>query len=598
MKNVLGLGSGHDMGATLLQDGDLVAAANEERFNRVKHSSSLPFRSTEYCLKAGGITAEDVDAVAVASNRLTPATRQFLGVEVSPTDVSSISTDEGEGTLVSSGLSLGSRFFQKLTREPAELPRSVAGYVGSALVDDSGANDQQRVPDYARTVEFPPDVTVNLVHHHEAHAATAYYGCGHDDALVVTLDGFGDGLSGTVWRGADGELECLETWGADGSLGWFFGTVTQALGWWVGNGEGKTMGLAAFSEPDDEVAERLREILPKYEDGRLVRPHSKAGISHWSQNGTDHWLFEEAEYVAELIDQYGRERVAATAQSLLEEQVLNIVQPWLERTGATALATAGGLFLNVKVNRNVIRETDVEDYFIFPAAGDGGLSTGAALVAHDASAPEFRPFELTHPYYGPDITDGLPGLLDARHLTYERPDDIVEAAADLLAEGNIVAWCQGRMEYGPRALGNRSILIDPTLEDSKDRVNDRVKFRDSWRPFAPSILEDAVDEYLVDPVYDPFMITSFEVRAEKRDEIPAVTYVDGTSRPQVVRRSVNQRYYDLIDAFADRTGTPVVLNTSYNLSGEPIVCDARDAIKTFYDCGIDALALGDYLVQK
>jgi len=278
--------------------------------------------------------------------------------------------------------------------------------------------------------------------------------------------------------------------------------------------------------------------------------------------------------------------------------VLAIVGPWLERTGADVLATAGGVFLNVQVNQRLIERADFADYFIFPNAGDGGLPTGAALSAHRYHDEDFSPSRLTHPYYGPSIDADVPEVLDARMLEYQRPDDVVERCADLLGDGKIIAWCQGRMEYGPRALGNRSILIDPTRQDSMDRVNERVKFRDSWRPFAPSIKEEAIEEYLVNPTYDPFMITSCEVREDRRDEIPAVTHVDGTTRPQIVRRQVNAPYWRLIDAFEDRTGTPVLLNTSYNLSGEPIVCDARDAVKTFYDGGLDALAIGEYLFTK
>jgi len=569
MSTILGVSTTHDSGATLLQDGELVAAVNEERFNRTKHYGYLPYESIEYCLDIENLTPSDLDMVAVPSEVLRTDARLLLNTDPETTNVSQ------------SSMSL----VKRLTRESVETLRRA-----------SSRNTE--IPDYARTVKFPDNLDVVLVNHHEAHAATAYYCCGHDEALVVTLDGLGDRLSGTVWHGHDGKLENLRQWDREGSLGWFYGIVTQALGWWIGNGEGKTMGLASYAESDPEVEQALRDILPKYSDGDLKNGYNFSRSASWEVHNTHHWSFEEAEYVEGLIDEFGREKVAAATQSLLEEEVLHIVEPWLDETEVDHLATAGGVFLNVQVNQRILEETDVDDYFIFPNAGDGGLPTGAALSAHRHFEPSFQPLELTHPYYGPDITGDVPEVFDGRLLSYSQPDDIVERCADLLADGRIVAWCQGRMEYGPRALGNRSILIDPTHYNSMDRVNQRVKFRDSWRPFAPSILEEAVDEYLVNATYDPFMITSYEVREEKRDKIPAVTHVDNTTRPQVVRREVNEPYWRLINAFADRTGTPVVLNTSFNLSGEPIVCTARDAIQTFYNSGLDALAIGDYLLTK
>jgi carbamoyltransferase len=569
MDTVLGFSTTHDSGATLVRDGEIVAAVNEERFNRRKHYGYLPFESIDYCLQAADIDIDDVDTVAVPSDVLRTDARLLLDTDPETTNVS-------QGSMSS---------LKKLTRRSVETLRRL------------GSRNTE-IPAYARDVEFPDDCPVALVNHHEAHAATAYYASGFDDALVVTLDGLGDRLSGTVWRGRDGRLESLRQWGRSGSLGWFYGIVTQALGWWIGNGEGKTMGLASYAEPEQRVKNELREILPTYRDGDLVDPYDFSQSSSWQVHDTHHWSFEEAEYVEDVIDRHGREATAAAAQSLLEDQVLNIIEPLVAETGVDAVATAGGVFLNVQINRHVLEHVDIEDYFIFPNAGDGGLPTGAALSAYRHYNPDFEPVELTNPYLGPDIATDLPEEFDKRLLEYEQPDDVVERAADLLADGKIIAWVQGRMEYGPRALGNRSILIDPTRDDSMDRVNKRVKFRDSWRPFAPSILEEAMDEYLVDPTYDPFMITSYDVPEEKRSEIPAVTHVDGTTRPQIVRESVNKRYWRLIKAFEDRVGTPVLLNTSYNLSGDPIVCDPVDAVQTFYSSGLEALVIDDYIVTK
>lgn len=567
--NILGISTTHDSGATLLRDGEIVAAVNEERFNRTKHYGYLPFGSIDYCLDEGGIPPSDLDAVAVPSEVLRTDAKLLLDADVDTTNVS-----QGDSSLS-----------RNLIRTAAETARGIS-------------SRNTTIPPYARQVEFPDGTDVHLVNHHEAHATTAYYCSGHEDSLVVTLDGLGDRLSGTVWRGRNGELESLRQWDREGSLGWFYGIVTAGYDWWIGNGEGKTMGLGSYADPDSEAKEALREFLPEYENGELVDGYDFSQPSQWRVHDTYHWWFDEVEEIRAIIDTHGREVVAASAQALLEEQVLNIVQPWVRKTDVDNLATAGGVFLNVQVNNSIIREVDVDDYFIFPNAGDGGLPTGAALGSYRYLDDSFTPFRMEHPYLGPDITEEADSRLEERQIAYDVPEDIIETAADLLADGKIVAWCQGRMEYGPRALGNRSILIDPTQDDSMDRVNARVKFRDSWRPFAPSILAEAADDYLVDPVYDPFMITAYEVREEKRDEIPAVTHVDNTTRPQMVRKDVNEPYWKLIKAFEERTGTPVVLNTSYNLSGDPIVSDVVDAIETFYASGLDALVVGERLLKK
>lgn len=588
MSLILGLSLHHDAGAALIDAGEVVAAADEERFSRQKHDGSYPFGSISFCLDEAGVDAGGIDAIAVPTEGDLAKLARFVG-SFEPEVVSQEPI----------GRETEFRQLADRTRRLADRPtdlahRAVTKAFGALGVDGDGA----AVPAYLCDLSFPEGVPVHKVNHHEAHAASAYYASGHDESLVVTADGIGNAFSTTVWDCRDGEMEALRRWGRRGSLGWFFGIVTQALGWWIGNGEGKTMGLASYGSYDETIAGGLRQILPRYEDGDLADGVDFSEPDSFDLRGTHHWTFDEATVVEDLLDRHDRSDVAATAQRLLEEQILAIVRPWMERKDHDLLATAGGVFLNVRVNNRVLRDIDPESYFVFPNAGDGGLALGSALSAWRHEDRSFTPFELEHVYLGPSIDSSVGSALTDRKLTHEQPDDIVESAADMLADGAIVAWCQGRMEYGPRALGNRSILIDPTLEDGMDRVNRSVKFRESWRPFAPSLKESAANEYLVDPVYDPFMITSFDVRPEKRDEIPAVTHVDGTTRPQLVRRSVNERYWELLDAFEDRTGTPVLLNTSFNLSGDPIVRGPADAIETFYGCGLDALVLGDRLITK
>jgi carbamoyltransferase len=456
-----------------------------------------------------------------------------------------------------------------------------------------------RRPIYARRYPLPPKAEIVKVSHHLAHAASAYYTSGYSGPqLIVTLDGIGEGLSGSVWRGHAGCIEPLAEFPSTGSLGWFYGNVTEALGWPHGDGEGTLMGLAAYGKPD-AARGALEAFHPHFEDGALVEPHEFAPFHPWNEHGAYQWHSSEAADIAALIPRFGRENVAAEAQRVLEEQVGQIVYPWLAREGTRALSCAGGVFLNVKVNQRIWESGHVDRQYIYPNPGDGGLAAGAALhVYYDAhrGAP-IAP--LQHVYLGPQYSnDEIRELLRARSLEFIQPDDVAEFAARRLAESQIVAWFQGRMESGPRALGNRSILMDPRRAENKDRLNARVKFREAFRPFCPSLPTERAGDYLQRTRAEPFMITSFDVRDDRRDAIPAVVHVDGTIRPQTVERDVNPRYWKLIDAFARLTGEHTVLNSSFNIRGEPIVCNPRDAIRAFYDTGLDCLIIGDYVLTK
>ena len=560
----------HNAGAALVKDGEIVAAASEERFNRQKHYAALPYESIQYCLAEAGIEPEDVDQIVVPSDVVTSGAKLLLG------------WDSYDAENISQG-----------TRPAGKTAKKWLAEQFRSWKQDTS------MPKYARRVEFPPDITLRTVSHHEAHAASAYYSCGNDDALVVTSDGLGDDISLTVWHGTDGELEELYRVGKEGSFGYFYGVVTQALGWWVGNGEGKTMGLSSYGDAPDVLVDQLREFCPEFRNGRLSKPTPIDYPDVWRDLDTFHPNFAEVDQIERILAEYDREDVADAAQQLLEEELVGLVAYWLDETGTRNLALAGGVFLNVAVNRELLYGLDINDFHAFPAAGDDGLPVGAALSGHHVDNPGSQPQHIEHPDLGPGFSDErIRTVLEGRGLSYEKPDSVTERVADLLLDEQIVAWCRGRMEYGPRALGNRSILIDPQLEDGKDRVNAEIKFRESWRPFAPSILERAIDEYLVDPYSDTFMITSYDLREDKREEIPAVTHVDGTTRPQVVKAEANPKYHELIETFDEKGGVPLVLNTSFNLSGEPIVCCVEDAVGTFYNCGLDALAIGDYLLTK
>jgi carbamoyltransferase len=286
-------------------------------------------------------------------------------------------------------------------------------------------------------------------------------------------------------------------------------------------------------------------------------------------------------------------------QRVAEEQAEKLILPWLEKENTRHFCAAGGFFLNVKFNQKLWYTGKLDSHWTYPDPGDAGLALGAALSVYFEAHPEQPAEKLPHMYYGPEYSAAeIESLLRERKLEYEKPANVSEAAARYLAENKIIAWFQGRMEAGPRALGNRSILMSPLRPENKDLINACVKYREAFRPFAPAMLYEAVDDYLINAREEPYMITSFEVKPEKQEKIPAVVHVDGTSRPQTVRRETNPRYYDLIKSFGELTGENVILNTSFNVKGEPIICHPREAIKCFFDTGLDVLVLGDFILKK
>ena len=560
---VLGIHIGHDSSAALVVDGRIVADVAEERFTRTKHYAGLPVKSIAYCLKAGGITIEDVDAVAVPTAGSMPELNYLLALDGPRTE---------KRTTAGRILERARRIMKTSLPHP---------------------------PLYIKQYPLPTRVPVVHVEHHLAHAASAYYTSGtRQRQLIVTLDGAGDGYSACIWRGENGKIEPLLKLGMDASIGWFYSNVTEALGWWHGDGEGKTMGLAPYGD-HARCQGGLDRFYPKFSQGNLVEPHDFGQQYYWSEGGALQWHYDEAYEIRALIEKYGREHIAAETQRVLEEQVKELILPWLEREGVSQLSCAGGVFLNVKLNQRIWEMGRLTLHHIFPNAGDGGLAAGAALCAYYQAQPNAPIHKLEHVYLGPEYSDEeIQGILDARNLTYRRTDSPSHEAARLLAQDKIVAWFQGRMESGPRALGSRSILVSANDPKNKDIINARVKFREPFRPFCPSLLAEHRDTYLKNARDEEFMITSFDVQLEKHDRVPAVVHVDGTLRPQTVRRDVNPAYWEVIRQFGDLTGEYLVLNTSFNIMGEPIVNTPREAIRCLYDSGIDALVLGSFVLEK
>lgn len=550
MNTILGIRYGHDAAAALVIGGRIVADAAEERFTRIKNDTSFPVNAIAFCLEQAGIESSGLDAVVFPSAGYVPA--PFFAFFDVPEEAVA----------------------------PAARPQA------------------PRLPLYFSPWPLSKHCRVLTVEHHLAHAAAAYYTSGftEEPCLIVTLDGRGDSTSAAVWRGERNRIQPLKRWDGTSSLGWFYSNATEVLGWRHASDEWKTMGLAPYGTPHPGA---LAGFHPVFKDGELVHGHEYGEADRWNDHGANHYHMRDATPLAKILAGRRREDFAAEVQRVAEEQAMNLILPWLKREKAKNLCCAGGFFLNVKLNQRLWYSGELDRQWIYPNPGDSGLPVGAALHVYHEHHPEQPGERLTHMYYGPEFSDSqIEALLKERKLRYERHDDIADAAAGLLAQNKIVGWFQGRMEAGPRALGNRSILMSPKRSENKDIINRCVKYREAFRPFCPSILQSRAADYLVRPREEPFMITSFDVRPEKREAIPAVVHVDGTTRPQTVRPEANPLYHRLIEAFGERTGEPVVLNTSFNVKGEPIVCRPREAIRCFFDTGLDALALGHYLLVK
>ena len=454
-------------------------------------------------------------------------------------------------------------------------------------------------PLYIKNFPLHPKTEIIHVEHHLAHAASAYYTSGtREKQIIVTIDGSGDSVSAGIWRGEQGKITKLQTFPNAGSLGWFYSNVTEALGWWHGDGEGKTMGLAPYGDYT-KCQGVLDQFTPKYANGELLEQHDFGRNCYWNEGGAIQWHFDEAAKIQELIRKHGREHIAAEAQRVLEEQVKSIVFPWMEREGTSNLSASGGVMLNVKLNQRLWESGRIARHHTYPNPGDSGLAAGAALHVYYSANPSAPIHAVEDLYWGPEYSDAeIEDALKLRRLEYRRVDNVADYIAGRLAEGKICAWFQGRMESGPRALGARSILMSTARPENKDIINARVKFREAFRPFCPSLLWERKEEYLEKARDEFFMITSFTCKPAKRARVPAVVHADGTLRPQTVKKEFAPRFWELLNGFEKLTGEGLLLNTSFNIMGEPIVNHPREAVRCFYDNGLDVLALGNFVLEK
>jgi carbamoyltransferase len=569
---ILGLNAYHgDASAALVVDGELVAAAEEERFSRVKHVAGFPSLAAAWCVESAGLDAGDLDHVAIGRDP-----RANLGAKIVQT----------------AGRLRNPSYVADRLRSMSKV-RAVRDHLAQALGVE------------ALRAEF------HNVEHHQAHVASAFFVSPFDEAAVLSLDGFGDFASAMLAVGRGNRLEVLDRVTFPHSLGIYYTAVTQWLGFPKYGDEGKVMGLAPYGEAEVHRAQMgdLVRLDDLFQLNLSYFTHQAQGVDMtWSEGApTISRIFSPRlevvfgparEPQGELTKHH--EDVAGALQAVLEDAYLHVVNEAHRRTGLTNLCLAGGVVLNAVANGRIRAETAFDGLYIQPAAGDSGIAVGAAYFVWNQKLGRARGFVMEHAYTGPEYSDAeYERAVRGAGLESELLDDdtLFRMVAERIAAGDVVGWFQGRMEFGPRALGNRSIVTDPRRDDMKDILNARVKHREPFRPFAPSILAERTGEWYEQDYTSPFMILVYKTKADKRDKVPAVNHVDDTGRLQTVERHLNPRYYRLIEEFERQTRVPILLNTSFN-ENEPIVMTPEHAVDTFQTTRIDLLVLGNRVVRR
>lgn len=573
---ILGLSDSHDAGAALLRDGVLIAAANEERFTRKKMQWGYPARSIEAVLDCAGVKASEIDAIAIAGSTK-------LGAVPINND---FSQENGEVTTAQ-------KLVEALDRLPL-LPHlmrsdaSVAAYRYLMPLLAGGRN--ATIMASMREIGARSEVAQRLkTHdHHACHAASAWYGSGLTECLILSNDGFGDGLSSLVATGHNGRMEVISKTSFFDSLGVFYNYATLLCGFPKSHHAGKTTGLAAFGD-----ARKTREIFA------ALCPWVEASERHVNRGPVFRNMIARLE---KELSGFSREDIAAGVQAHVEDVLVAQAQYFLRKTGLRDIALAGGVHANVKANQRIAAIEGLRTLSVFPNMGDGGLAAGAAWLCWNEAGGAV-PAPMQHAYLGPDISEqAAQRALKVMDRPHERPISMPEAIAEALANGKIVARAAGAMEYGPRALGNRSILYAATDRSVNSWLNAQLK-RTEFMPFAPVCRAENAERHFknLNPGIDQaasFMTITCEVTEECARLYPAITHVDGTARPQIIRREINPEYWDILAAYEAKTGLQVLVNTSFNMHEEPIICTAEEAIRSFETSAIDCLALGPYLLWR
>ncbi len=581
----------HDAAAALIHDGQLIAASEEERFSRKKHDANFPKLAIQFCLKTAGITADDLDYVVFYEKPLV-------------------------------------KFERIIKTQLSTFPKSWKAF-GEAMI--AWVGDKLWVKTHIMEGVGIPAEKILFVDHHLSHAASSFFASPFDEAAILTVDGVGEwtttakGKATSDWDGSgQNALVLSEEQRFPHSLGLLYSAFTAFLGFRVNNGEYKVMGMSPYGDP--RYMDKIEKVFKVYDDGSFWTNMDYFSY-HYSHTTT---------YNHKFIDLFGEPRVhsdsfftaktnpemnandaqvlqnqyyadvAASVQRVTENTLIKMLTSLHAETGMKHVCMAGGVALNSKANGRLLKETPFENIYIQPAAGDSGGALGAALYAYHVILGKRRNFVQEHNYWGAEYSaHDIEQALAATDFKFEKVADetqLTERVVDDILDGKVISWFQGRFEWGPRALGSRSIMADPRRAEMKEIVNTKIKFREPFRPFAPVIIEEAVADYfemeLPEKNYmSRFMLTVEKFKAGQGEKVPAVNHL-GTGRLQSVRREWNPRYYDLMATFGEATGIPILINTSFNLRGEPIVNTPADALKTFGNSGIDTLVLEDYIVRK
>ncbi|MCM8792202.1 MAG: carbamoyltransferase [Candidatus Omnitrophica bacterium] len=572
---VLGINAYHpDSSCCIVKDGKLLAAGEEERFKRIKHWSGFPLESIRYCLQEAGISLKDIDFIGISRNPFIHLNRKLIYLMKNRISASFINSR-----------------FDNLLR---------IRNIKSLLVDNFIFFEKQL------------SSKVYFIEHHQSHMASAFFVSGFKDSAILSIDAMGDFVSTMFGIGKDNKIKVLDRIFFPNSLGYLYTAGTQFLGFLKFGDEYKVMGLSAYGKP--VYLNEFKKIIILKKDGKFIlNPEyfnfSSEGLGmNWDNSEpvcgrlfSKKWIeiFGQPRDPQEEISQIHR-NIAASLQAMLEETYFHILNYLYKVTKIDNLCLAGGVALNCVANGKIFKNTPFKNIYIQPAANDAGTALGAAYYVYHQILNKPRCFVMSHAYWGPEFKkEEIESILRKYNLVFTKynEDELVKIVAKYIAEGKIIGWFQGRMEWGPRALGNRSILVDPRKKDMIDRLNLFIKHRESFRPFAPSILEENISDYLITPVSSFFMLLALPVKKGRISEIPAVVHIDDTARVQTVNKETNCLFFKLIKAFYEITGVPALLNTSFN-ENEPIVCHPTEAIECFLRTSMDILVIGNYLIKK
>ncbi len=600
---ILGINAYHgDASAAIVKDGRLIAAVEEERFNRQKHCAGFPTRAIEYCLQEANARLEDIEHIGISRD---PSANLHKKILYAATKAAR-NVGNTIGGSISNDASRGEAGGQKQSR-------GLWGMIGDRLANTAKVRDLKET--LARELNVPKNslrAQFHNVQHHRAHLASAFFVSPFERAALLSIDGFGDFIS-TMWGVGDGtSINVTGQVEYPHSTGILYTATTQFIGFPHYGDEGKVMGLAPYGRP--RFIDEFRDIIRTEENGQFrLNPdyflHHSEGIEmSWDAGSPVIGRIFSDEYVkrfgaarapgAPLTER--EQDIAASLQLRLEEIGFHILNHLYDETKLTDLGLAGGVALNSVMNGKIFLNTSFRRVYVQPAAGDNGTSIGVCYHIYHDMLRQPRIEQMEGAYTGPEYSDDeIKSELDSRDLDYEtlREDETLKQAAQDIANGKVVGWFQGRMEFGPRALGARSILADPRRAEMKEILNERIKKREPFRPFAPSILEEHTADYFEQTHTAPTMLMVYQIKPERRAEIPAVTHVDGSGRLQTVSARTNERYYKLISEFHKLTGVPVVLNTSFN-ENEPIVCTPRHAIDCFLKTRMDVLYVGNHVMRR